>query len=98
MQLRDALRARNNLLSEGSTSLSASLSRPLLTLFDRNFDLSGALQQPWSYQPLVHDCLGMKLNRIMVQGEAGPGPGSAASGERGVYIKIDGKMVKWERH
>jgi hypothetical protein len=33
--------------------LSASLARPLLVLFDRNFDLSGALQQPWTYKPLV---------------------------------------------
>ena len=31
---------RNNLLNEGSTGLSASLSRPLLCLFDRNFELS----------------------------------------------------------
>ena len=31
---------RSNLLNEGSTGLSASLSRPLLCLFDRNFELS----------------------------------------------------------
>ena len=52
-KLRDALRARSNLFSEGTLGLSASLSRPLLCLFDRNFDLSGALQHPWTYKPLV---------------------------------------------
>ena len=39
-RLREHLKARNNLLNEGSTGLSASLSRPLLCLFDRNFELS----------------------------------------------------------
>ena len=32
--------------------------RPILCLFDRNFDLSTALQHVWTYQPLVHDVLG----------------------------------------
>ncbi len=39
-RLREHLRARNNLLTEGTPGLSASLSRPLLCLFDRNFELS----------------------------------------------------------
>ena len=39
-RLREHLKMRNNLLNEGSTGLSASLSRPLLCLFDRNFELS----------------------------------------------------------
>eukprot|EP00955_Chlamydomonas_euryale_P088604 364397-Chlamydomonas_euryale.AAC.11 len=53
--------------------LSASLSRPLMTLFDRNFDLSLALQQPWTYKPLLQDVLGLKLNKVSLVGEAGPG-------------------------
>lgn len=52
-KLRDHLRARSNLFSEGSTALSATLSRPLLVIFDRNFDLSVMLQHCWSYKPLV---------------------------------------------
>lgn len=79
-KLRDALRARNNLLTEGSHGLTAALSRPLLCLFDRNFDLSAALQQPWTYKPLVQDVLGMKLNRVTVAAaEPGPGPSSAGA-------------------
>lgn len=39
-RLREHLRLRNNLLMEGTPGLSASLSRPLLCLFDRNFELS----------------------------------------------------------
>jgi len=40
VRLREHLRLRNNLLTEGTPGLSASLSRPLLCLFDRNFELS----------------------------------------------------------
>ncbi len=52
-RLRDNLKARSNLFSEGSGALSATLSRPLLVLFDRSFDLSAMLQHTWSYKPLV---------------------------------------------
>ena len=52
-KLRDALKARSNVFTEGVLGLSASLSRPLLCLFDRNFDLSAALQHSWTYKPLV---------------------------------------------
>ncbi|GFH10185.1 SEC1 family transport protein SLY1, partial [Haematococcus lacustris] len=65
-KLRDALKARNNLFAEGMLGLSASLSRPLLCLFDRNYDLAAALQQPWTYKPMVHDVLAMHLNRIQL--------------------------------
>uniref|UniRef100_A0A7S0RXY2 SM/Sec1-family protein n=1 Tax=Chlamydomonas leiostraca TaxID=1034604 RepID=A0A7S0RXY2_9CHLO len=78
-RLRDALKARSNLFSEGVLGLSASLSRPLLCLFDRNFDLAAGLAHGWTYKPMVHDVLGMKLNRITLAAEAGPGPGSAAA-------------------
>ena len=50
---RDALKARNNLFAEGAMGLAASLARPLLCLFDRNFDLGAALQHVWTYKPLV---------------------------------------------
>ncbi|MEW5311398.1 MAG: hypothetical protein WDW38_003117, partial [Sanguina aurantia] len=77
-KLRDALKSRTNLFSEGVAGLSAPLTRPLLALFDRNFDLTLMLQQGWSYKPLVQDVLGMRLNRITVQAEAAPGSGSSA--------------------
>lgn len=52
-RLRDHLKARSNLFSEGTSALAATLSRPLLVIFDRNFDLSVMLQHCWSYKPLV---------------------------------------------
>lgn len=52
-RIRSALKTRHNLFSEASSGLISSLARPLLVLFDRNFDLSAALQHPWSYKPLV---------------------------------------------
>jgi hypothetical protein len=64
-RLRDLLKGRSNLFSEqpagggagagggGGGALAATLSRPLLVLFDRNFDLSVMLQHTWSYKPLV---------------------------------------------
>lgn len=50
LKLRDALRARSNLFNEGlggvaGLNASSHHHRPLLCLFDRNFDLSAAIQQ-----------------------------------------------------
>ncbi len=39
-RLREHLAARQNLFSEAAPALAASLARPLLCLFDRNFELS----------------------------------------------------------
>lgn len=39
-RLREHLSARQNLFSEAAPALAASLARPLLCLFDRNFELS----------------------------------------------------------
>lgn len=54
-RLRDALAGRSSLFSEGGAGagLAASLQRPLLCLFDRNFELSVVLQHAWTYKPLV---------------------------------------------
>eukprot|EP00249_Psilotum_nudum_P020479 c27722_g1_i1 orf=242-2089(-) len=65
-RLRDHLVSRNNLFTEAG-HLGSSFQRPLLCLFDRNFELSVAVQHVWSYRPMVCDVLGMKLNRV-VQG------------------------------
>lgn len=69
-RLRDLLKGRSNLFSEGGPgALGATLSRPLLVLFDRNFDLSVMLQHAWSYKPLVQVRLGL-----------GRGPGRLGAG------------------
>ncbi|KAK8951371.1 SEC1 family transport protein SLY1 [Platanthera zijinensis] len=70
-RLRDHLITKNNLFSE-SGNFSISFQRPILCLFDRNFELSVALQHDWTYRSLVHDVLDMKLNRVSVQGDKSP--------------------------
>ena len=63
-QIRESLKNRMNVFNESTgPGLSSSLERPLLCLFDRNFELSVAIQHAWAYKPLVHDVLGLKLNR-----------------------------------
>ncbi|KAK4724597.1 hypothetical protein R3W88_027376 [Solanum pinnatisectum] len=69
-RLRDHLLAKNNLFSEGA-NFTSSFQRPVLCLFDRNFDLSVAIQHDFRYRPLVHDVLGLRLNRLNVQEDKG---------------------------
>ncbi|XP_054776265.1 SEC1 family transport protein SLY1 [Prosopis cineraria] len=69
-RLRDHMLAKNNLFTEGGSFVS-SFQRPVLCIFDRNFELSVAIQHDFRYRPLVHDVLGLKLNRLSVQGEKG---------------------------
>ncbi|KAL1818829.1 hypothetical protein ACET3Z_013698 [Daucus carota] len=69
-RLRDHLLVKNNLFTEGG-NFSGSLQKPILCLFDRNFELSVAIQHDFRYKPLVHDVLGLRLNRLNVPGEKG---------------------------
>ncbi|XP_062221375.1 SEC1 family transport protein SLY1-like [Phragmites australis] len=69
-RLRDHLLAKPNLFTEAA---SASFHRPVLCLFDRNFELSVGIQHDWSYRPLVHDVLGLKLNKLKMSADkSGP--------------------------
>ncbi|GAB4817085.1 hypothetical protein N2152v2_004131 [Parachlorella kessleri] len=73
-RLREALKARSSQFSEASTAgLASSLQRPLLCLFDRNFELSVVLQHTWTYKPLCQDLLGLRLNRVAVAEAPAPG-------------------------
>lgn len=69
-RLRDHLLSKNNLFTEGGNFVS-SFQRPILCIFDRNFELSVGIQHDFRYRPLVHDILGLKLNRLTVPGEKG---------------------------
>lgn len=84
-RLRDHLVTKNNLFSE-SSGLVSSFQRPVLCIFDRNFELAVGIQHDWSYRPLVHDVLGLKLNRVNVQGEK---PGGMKS------FELDGSDPFW---
>ncbi|KAL5705944.1 Vesicle trafficking between the ER and Golgi [Ranunculus cassubicifolius] len=74
LRLRDHLNMKNNLFREGG-HLASSFQRPILCIFDRNFELSVGIQHDFRYRPLVHDILGLKLNSLTVKGEKG-GPRS----------------------
>ncbi|KIY95437.1 Sec1 family domain-containing protein 1, partial [Monoraphidium neglectum] len=112
-RLRDLLKGRSNLFSEqpagggagagggGGGALAATLSRPLLVLFDRNFDLSVMLQHTWSYKPLVQDVLGLRLNRVTLgSGEpaaaAGAGAPAAPLQQQKKGYDVDEKDFFWE--
>ncbi|KAL1554518.1 Vesicle trafficking between the ER and Golgi [Salvia divinorum] len=69
-RLRDHLLTKNNLFTEGG-NFASSFQRPILCLFDRNFELSVAIQHDFRYKPLVHDVLGLRLNRLNVKVEKG---------------------------
>ncbi|GAB2291632.1 Vesicle trafficking between the ER and Golgi [Dionaea muscipula] len=69
-RLRDHLLVKNNLFTDGG-NFATSFQRPILCIFDRNFELSVGIQHDFRYKPLVHDVLGLRLNRLSVQGEKG---------------------------
>lgn len=50
-----------------SKSMSSMYDRPVLVLLDRNVDLRPMLSHSWTYQALVHDLLGIQLNRVTVE-------------------------------
>ncbi|KAH8556036.1 Sec1-like protein [Umbelopsis sp. PMI_123] len=66
-KLRDhVMNSRNNLFADSN---SASVQRPVLILLDRSLDLVPMLSHSWTYQALIHDVLGLKLNRIVIEAE-----------------------------
>ena len=62
-KLRDHLKARNNLFNEASGGLASSLNRPLLCLFDRNFELSVVLQVLFAEHQCVPIAAYLSANR-----------------------------------
>jgi len=64
-KLTEHLSTMGNLFSENQGG--SSFQRPVLVLLDRNIDLAIMLQHTWTYQPLVHDLLELKLNRVQVE-------------------------------
>jgi len=59
-RLRDRLAGTKN----ASPNAIDSLQRPLMLLLDRSFDLGSMLRHSSTYNALVHDVLGMQLNRL----------------------------------
>lgn len=87
-KLREQLTQRGNAFErEGGAQ---GFQRPLLVLFDRNFDLVAQVQHAWSYHALVHDCLGLKLNRIMLP--------DADSSQKGKSYDVGSDDFFWEEN
>lgn len=59
------LRHHLRLLSKNNNLMTT---RPLLCIFDRNFDLAVGIQHDFRCRPLVHDLLGLKLNGLVIPG------------------------------
>ena len=94
-RLRDALRDRTtrSMFSESpSSGLAASLQRPVICIFDRNFELSVILQHAWTYRPLLQDVLGLRLNRIAVKDRDFAGNATAKS------FDVDDTDFFWMQH
>lgn len=68
--------------------------RPLVVILDRNFDLGTALAHSWDYQPLVHDVLSLKLNRVSVP----PSSGGTASPKAAKTYDLDRDDFFWSTH
>lgn len=70
-KIRDNLVTKSNIFTEaaggGLLMGTTSFQRPVLCLFDRNFELAVGVQHDWSYRSLVHDVLELKLNKIQKQ-------------------------------
>lgn len=52
----------------------------MLVILDRNVDLVPMLSHSWTYQALVNDVLGMKLNRVTVEVRIPPSLCSRSAG------------------
>lgn len=61
LRIRDHIKAKTGLFPESLPGTTQP--RPVMVLFDRNFDLASAVKHSFAYQPLVQDMLGLRLNR-----------------------------------
>lgn len=87
------LKGKGTGLFMGSLAAPASSGRPLLCIFDRNFDLTPMAEHPFTYKALVHDCLGMHLNKVeLTQAGTGGAPSKALS------IEITEDDVFWQQN
>jgi hypothetical protein len=58
---------REHLSQVGNLLENASWNRPVLIIMDRNIDLSVMVSHSWTYQALIHDMFGLKMNRIKME-------------------------------
>lgn len=64
-KLVDALRQPGSRFTQGTGA--SAFQRPVLLLMNRSDDLPMMLTHCWTYRPLVHDVLGMHLNKVVLE-------------------------------
>ncbi|KAK4523802.1 hypothetical protein GAYE_SCF00G1698 [Galdieria yellowstonensis] len=64
---RDHLTARSSLFIGKRGGVGSHFQRPLLILMDRDIELHVMFHHSWTYQALMHDCLQLHLNRVVVK-------------------------------
>lgn len=69
--------------------------RPLLCILDRDVDLVAMLHHTWTYQAMVHDVLGMKLNKVNVPVDSG---GDSSAPPKTEVYDIDESDAFWAAH
>ncbi|CDJ45132.1 sec1 family domain-containing protein, putative, partial [Eimeria tenella] len=79
--------------SEIFGSAATAVTRPLLVLIDREFDLLTMLQHTWLYGALIHDLLKLRLNRVTV---TTPGEGGAAPTTK--VFDLEKRDLFWRDH
>jgi len=89
-RLHDQLKAHPHLFSEGQAT---GFQRPLLVIADRAADLSVMLQHCWTYAPLCHDLLGLRLNKVRLSET----PADGGAPKEATY-DLNGADSFWSEH
>ncbi|XP_026194009.1 protein sly1 [Cyclospora cayetanensis] len=74
-------------------SATAAVTKPLLILLDREFDLLTMLQHTWLYGALIHDLLKLRLNRVTVTTASAEGKGSTPK-----TFDLEKRDLFWKEH
>lgn len=87
------LKGKGTGLFMGSVAAPSIGGRPLLCIFDRNFDLTPMVEHPFTYKALVHDCLGMHLNKVEITQA-----GAAGAPTKALSIEITEDDAFWQQN
>jgi hypothetical protein len=93
-----AARAGSSLAS--ATALS-SFRRPLLVVLERGVDLASMMHHPWTYSAMVHDVLGLRLNRVRLprdDDDAAAAAAAIAANATSTHEPKDGDKVLCSSH
>jgi len=64
----------------------------------RNFELPVGVQHVWACRPLVHDVLGLKLNRVTLQQSGQPSAASVLKSNKATSHELDQSDPFWATH